>query len=82
MIEIILHSPLLTGRETAIYLRLVGPDDDPDDVAKGVRTVHKLVRDGKLRPIQPGREYAFARVELDRYIRDETAAFDPQGVRK
>lgn len=33
MIEITLHSPLLTGRETAIYLRLVGSDNDPDDVA-------------------------------------------------
>ena len=33
MVEITLHSPLLPGRETAIYLRLVGPDDDPHDAA-------------------------------------------------
>ena len=80
MIEITPRSPVLTGAEVAIYLRLCESDDDPDTVAKAVRSVHKLVRDGKLRPIQPGREYAFSRAEIARYVHDETEAFEPQGI--
>ena len=75
MAELLLHSPVMTGREVAIYLRLCESDAEPDEVAKGTRAVHRLVRQNKLRPIQPGKEYAFAHDEVDRYIRDETAAF-------
>lgn len=75
MVELTIHSPVMTSHEVAVYLRLVEPDAEPDEVAKGTRAVHRLVRQNKLRPIQPGREYAFAHAEVDRYIRDETAAF-------
>ena len=75
MIEITPRSPVLTGAEVAVYLRMCSPDDDPDTVAKAVRCVHRLVRDGLLRPIKPGREYAFAQAEVERYVRDETEAF-------
>ncbi|MEE9130608.1 MAG: helix-turn-helix domain-containing protein [Phycisphaerales bacterium] len=78
MIDLRVNSPLLTGAEVACYLRLSAPDDDADAVARAVRCVHKLVRDGKLRPVKPGREYVFALAELDRYVRDETENFEPQ----
>lgn len=75
MVELTLHSPVMTSHEVAVYLRLCEPDAEPDEVAKGTRAVHRLVRQNKLRPIQPGKEYAFAHDEVDRYIRDETEAF-------
>lgn len=78
MNRVIDHSPLLTNHEAALWLRLCGPDAAPDEVARAVRCVHKLVRLGKLRPVQPGREYTFSRSELDRYVRDETENFEPQ----
>lgn len=77
MNEIRLHSPVLTATEVAVCLRLCEPDADPDAVNKAVRSVHKLVRDGKLRPIQPGREYAFVLSEVERYVVTETEAFTP-----
>lgn len=75
MIHVVDHSPLLTGAEAAVYLRLCEPDATPDEVNKAVRAVHRLVRNGKLRPVQPGREYLFALAELDRYVHDETESF-------
>lgn len=80
MIHVNDHSPLLTNPEAAVYLRLCEPDDEPDEVAKAVRSVHKLVRDGKLRPVQPGQAYTFARAELDRYIEAATSEFKPKTV--
>lgn len=73
------HSPLLSGAEVAVLLLLCQPDDGPDEIAKAVRAVHKLVRDGKLRPIKPGRKYVFAPAEVERYIEAETEAFTPKG---
>ena len=75
MVELTLHSPVMTSHEVAVYLRLCEPDAEPDDVAKGTRAVHRLVRQDKLHPIQPGKEYVFWHDEVDRYIQDETAAF-------
>lgn len=70
------HRPLLSGAQVAVRLLLCEPDDCPDDITRAVRAVHKLVRDGKLRPIKPGRRYVFAPAEVDRYVRDETEAFE------
>lgn len=75
MAEIRLRSPVLTSAEVAIALRMCESDDEPDTVTKAVRSVHKLVRDGRLRPIRPGKEYVFAQVEVERYVEAETAAF-------
>ena len=72
------ESPLLTGCEAACYLLLCSPDDAPDEIAKGVRTVNRLVQAGLLHPIKPGKSYAYAKVELDRYIVAATADFEPQ----
>ena len=76
MIHVADHS-LLTSAEVAVHLRIIEPDDDADAVARGVRSVHKLVRDGKLRPIRPAKTYIFAMAEVDRYVRDETESFTP-----
>ena len=67
-----------TALEVAVYLRLCEPDATPDEVARAVRCVHRLVRLGKLRPVQPGREYTFALAELARYVHDETESFETQ----
>ena len=64
-----------TAAEVAAFLRMCSPDDDPDTVAKAIRCVHRLVRDGQLKPLRPGREYAFARAEMLRYIAAATEAF-------
>lgn len=72
------ESPLLTGCEAAIYLRLCEPDAEPDEVTKAVRCLNRLVQAGKIHPIQPGRSYVYALAELDRYVKDETENFEPQ----
>ena len=71
------HSTLLTSAEVAAHLRIIEPDAEPDEVARAVRAVHRLVRDGKLRPIRPARSYVFSPDELSRYVRDETENFTP-----
>lgn len=78
MIHVTDHSPLLTNAEAACYLRLVEPDADADDVKRAVNNLHKLVRDGKLRPVKSGQSYTYARAELDRYVEDATESFEPQ----
>lgn len=77
MIHVADHS-LMTSSEVAVHLRIIEPDASPDDVARAVRAVHRLVREGKLRPIKPARSYVFAPDEVDRYVRDETESFEPQ----
>ena len=71
---------LLTSAEVAAHLRIIEPDAEPDEVARAVRSVHKLVRDGKLRPIKPARSYVFAVAEVDRYVRDETENFETNEI--
>ena len=78
MVELTVSSPVMTALEVAIYLRLCKPGDSAERNAAGVRAVHRLVRAGKLRPIQPSKEYVFWREEVDAYIRRETAAFKPK----
>ncbi len=75
MIRLPDNGPLLTGCEAALFLRLVAPDSSPDEVSRGVEAVKRLVRAGKIRPVQPGRSYCYARAELARYVRDETVSF-------
>ena len=78
MIDIRVSSPLLTGCEAAAYLRLIPADAEPDEVNKAVRCLNRLVQAGLLNPIQPGRAYVYAKVELDRYIVAATADFAPE----
>ena len=78
MIELTVTSPVLTSLEVAAYLRLCEPDATPDQAESAIRSVHRLVRQGDLRPIQPGKEYVFWRDEVDAYIRRATEAFKPK----
>ena len=68
-------SPVMTAVEVAVYLRLCGPDARPDEKQSAIRTVHRLVQQGHLRPLRPGREYVFWRDEVDAYIRHATESF-------
>jgi hypothetical protein len=67
-------SPLLTAEEVARWLRLVDDGSPPEQVASAVRSVHRLVREERLRPVRPGRSYVFSVHELERFVRDETFA--------
>ena len=71
-------SPVMTAVEVAVYLRLCGPDATPDDKQSAIRAVHRLVQQGHLRPLRPGREYVFWRNEVDAYIRRATESFKPR----
>ncbi len=68
-------SPLLTSLETARYLRLVDDDPTPDEAEKAIKKVHRLVQEGRLRPVRPGRQYVFANYEIDGYIKREIEAW-------
>lgn len=74
MIELNLTSPVLTNEEAVRFLRL---DHDYPEPADAVKALHRLVRDGRLRPLRCGKSYKFAVAELERYVTDETSAFEP-----
>lgn len=77
MIHVADHS-LLTSAEVAVHLRICESDAGPDEVARAVRAVHRLVRDKKLRPIKPAKTYIFAMYEVNRYVKAETESFESQ----
>ena len=72
-------SPVMTAVEVAAYLRLCDADGTPDEKQSAIRAVHRLVRDGHLRPLRPGREYVFWHDEVDAYIERATESFQRQG---
>lgn len=74
MVELTVTSPVLTNEEAVRFLRL---DADYDELADAVKALHRLVRDGRLRPLRCGKSYKFTVDELQRYVADETAAFEP-----
>ena len=74
MVELTVTSPVLTNEEAVRFLRL---DDDYSEMTDAVRALHRLVRDGRLRPLRCGKRYKFAVAELERYVADETSAFEP-----
>ena len=67
-----LEQMVLTAIEVAQILRLCDPTSTPREREAAVSTVHRLVRDGKFKPLRPGRAHVFYRAEIARYIRDET----------
>lgn len=67
-------SPVLTNEEAARFLRL---DEDYSEMADAIRALHRLVREGKLKPLRCGKSYKFAVAELERYVTNETSAFEP-----
>ncbi len=74
MIELTLPSPVLTNEEAVRFLRL---DSDYNELDDAVKALHRLVRDGRLRLLRCGKSYKFAVAELERYVADETSAFEP-----
>ena len=74
MIELTLPSPVLTNEEAVRFLRL---DSDYNELADAVKALHRLVRDGRLMLLRCGKSYKFAVAELERYVADETSAFEP-----
>ena len=75
MIELTVPSPVLTNEEAARFLRL---DSDYPEPADAVKALHRLVRQGKLRPLQCGKTYKFTLAELERFIRDEVGPSDQE----
>ncbi len=73
------HSPVMTAVEVAVYLRLCDLDATPDERQSAVRSVHRLVQKGHLRPLQPGREYVFWHDEVDGYIQRATESSQTRG---
>ena len=58
-------SPVLTNLEAAAWLRLSDDYDQPEDA---IEALHRIVRQGKLRPLRAGKTYKFTVDELQRYI--------------
>ena len=76
------ESPLLTALETAVWLRLIEPEATPAERESGIRCVHRLVQQKRLRPVRPGKSYNFAVAELHRLVADETKAGPANGGAK
>ena len=63
-----LDSPLLTPREAVMYLRL----DEEREPPASLRALDRLVDKRLLRPCIVGKRRRFSRVELDRFIDEQT----------
>lgn len=75
MMELNLTSPVLTNEEAVRFLRL---DHDYPESADAVKALHRLVRQGKLRPLQCGKTYKFTLAELERFIAAEVGPSDQE----
>ena len=73
------ESPLLTTLETAVWLRLVEPEATPAEREAGIRCVHRLVQQGRINPVRPGKLYQFSIDELQRFVVDETQSWSANG---
>ncbi len=60
---------LMTGEEAASYLRLTEGDRDIGDA---LSSLEYLVSTGRIRPCRVGRFNRFTRVELDRFMHEQT----------
>ena len=67
-------TPVLTNLKAAEWLQLTDDYDQPEDA---IAALYRIVRQGKLRPLRCGKSYKFTVDELERYVADETAAFEP-----
>ncbi len=73
MIELTVRSPVLTNEEAVRFLRL---DHDYPEPADAVKALHRLVQQGKLRPLQCGKTYKFTLAERERFIAAEAGPSD------
>ena len=74
MAEVRPDTPILTNQQAVAWLRL---DADYPEPVDAVRALHRLVREGKIRPLRCGKTYKFTVGELRRYAELETARFTP-----
>lgn len=63
---------LMTAQEAAMYLRLF---EGGRDIADAVKSLEYLVTTGRLRPCRVGRHNRFTRVELDRFMHEQTERY-------
>ncbi len=63
---------LMTAQEAATYLRLT---EGGRDVADALASLEYLVAEGRIRPCRVGRFNRFTRVELDRFIGEQTRRY-------
>ena len=66
-------SPVYTNEEAVRFLRL---DADYDEMGDAIRALHRLVQQGKLKPLRCGKSYKFTRLELERFTVAEVRASD------
>jgi hypothetical protein len=62
----------MTAQEAAMYLRLF---EGGRDIADAVKSLEYLVTTGRLRPCRVGRHNRFTRVELDRFMHEQTQRY-------
>lgn len=70
-------SPVLTSAEAVRWLRL---DEDHDDIGSAVKALHRLVQEGRLRPLRVGKSYKFTLAELEKFICAEVMKTPTPGV--
>lgn len=63
---------LMTAPEAAIYLRLT---EDGRDIGDALASLDYLVKAGRIRPCRVGRFNRFTRVELNRFMREQTEQY-------
>ncbi len=74
MSDLNLSSPVQTNEEAVRFVRLDQGYSEPYDA---IRALHRLVRQGKLRPLRCGKSYKFTVAELERFIAAEAGPSDP-----
>lgn len=75
MIELTVPRLVLTNEEAVRFLRL---DSDYPEPADAVKALHRLVREGGLKPLRVGKTYKFTLAELTRFIDAEVEPSDPE----
>lgn len=73
---------VLTAVEACHYLRLLGDGADCVEPADALRVLHRLVAEGRLRPVAGFKRHRFTDVELARFVIDQTEAFEPRRVER
>ncbi len=68
-------SPVRTNEEAVRFLRL---DEDYSQMADAIRALHRLVREGGLKPLRVGKSYKFTLAELERFVAAEVGPSDPE----
>jgi len=63
---------LMTAQEAVVYLRL---DEGGRDMADALKSLEYLVTTGRIRPCRVGRHNRFARVELQRFVIEQTERY-------